>query len=139
MKQKTKLQQLIDVLPLLVVITFVPACATTTGTAARSDVQSRLVQSGFKARPVTTAEQKRQLQSLPEHQFQVVKQNGENFYVWADKPNNQLYCGGEQAYRTYKQHRKAQRERESGAITWIAEPSGIPVTVFHGWAPFREW
>jgi hypothetical protein len=39
----------------------------------------------------------------------------------------------------YKEHRKAQREREEGAITWIEEPRGIPVTVFHGWAPFREW
>jgi hypothetical protein len=123
----------------MVFIVLIPACATQTNNVASSHVQAVLVQSGFKVRTATTPQQRQRLQRLPEHQFTAVKQNGENFYVWADKPNNRLYCGNEQAYRTYQEYRKAQRERESGAISWIAEPSGIPVTVFHGWAPFREW
>lgn len=123
----------------MALIVLIPACATQTGNVASSNVQAVLVQSGFKMRTATTPQQRQRLQGLPEHQFTAVKQNGENFYVWADKPNNQLYCGSEQAYRAYKEHRKAKRQREEGAITWIDEPSGIPVTVFHGWAPFREF
>jgi hypothetical protein len=123
----------------MALIVFIPACATQTGNVASSDVQTVLVQSGFKVRTATTPQQRLRLQRLPEHHFTVVKQNGENFYVWADKPNYRLYCGNEQVYRAYKEYRKAQREREEGAITWIEEPRGIPVTVFQGWAPFREW
>lgn len=128
-----------SIIPAVVLIVFIPACATQTGNVASSDVQAILVQSGFKVRPATTPKQQRQLQHLPEHQFTVVKQKGQNFYVWADKPSNRLFCGNEQAYHTYKEYRKAQRERESGAITWVEEPRGVPVTVFYGWAPFREW
>ena len=115
------------------------ACATQSAGVASSGIQSALVESGFKVRPAVTSQQRQRLQTLPEHQFTVVTQNGGNFYVWADKPNNRLYCGDEQAYANYKNYRTAQRQRESGAITWIAEPRGIPVTVFYGWAPFRDW
>jgi hypothetical protein len=138
MKQQ-KLRRLISIVPAMALIVFIPACATQTGSVASSNVQAVLVQSGFKVRTATTPQQRQRLERLPEHQFTTVKQNGENFYVWADKPNNQLYSGSEQAYHAYKEHRKAKRERESGAITWIDEPSGIPVTEFHGWAPFREF
>jgi hypothetical protein len=139
MKKQQQFRQLISIVPAMAVIVFISACATQTGNVAGSDVQTLLVQSGFKVRTATTPQQQRQLQHLPEHQFTVVKQKGENFYVWADKPNNRLFCGNEQAHRTYKENRKAQKERESGAITWVEEPRGIPVTVFYGWAPFREW
>ncbi len=138
MKQQ-KLRRLTSIVPAMALIVLIPACATQTGNVASSDVQAVLVQSGFKVRTATMPQQRQRLQRLPEHQFTAVKQNGENFYVWADKPNKQLYCGTEQAYRAYKEYRKAQQEREEGAITWIEEPRGIPVTVFYGWAPFREW
>jgi hypothetical protein len=138
MKQQ-KLRRLISIVPAMALIVLIPACATPTAHVASSNVQAVLVQSGFKVRTATTPQQRQRLQRLPEHQFTAVKQNGENFYVWADKPNNQLYCGSEQAYHAYKEHRKAKRERAEGAITWIDEPGEIPVTVFHGWAPFREW
>jgi len=139
MKKQRQFRQLISTVPAMAVIVFIPACATQTGKVASSDVQAVLVQSGFKVRSATTPQQQQQLQHLPEHQFTVVKQKGENFYVWADKPSNRLFCGNEQAYRTYKEYRKAQQERESGAITWVEEPRGIPVTVFRGWEPFPEW
>jgi hypothetical protein len=139
MKQQQQFRWPISIIPVMALIVFIPACATQTGNVASSDVQTALIQSGFKVRPATTHQQQEQLQRLPEHQFTVVKQKGENFYVWADKPSNRLFCGNEQAHRTYKEYRKAQRERESGAITWVEEPRGIPVTVFHGWAPFPAW
>jgi hypothetical protein len=138
MKQR-KLRWLTSIVPAIALTVLIPACATQTGSVASSDIQTVLVQSGFKVKTATTTVQRQRLRSLPEHQFTVVKQNGENFYVWADKPNNRLYCGSVQAYRAYKEYRKAQREREEGAITWIEEPRGVPVTVFYGWAPFREW
>ena len=30
---------------------------------------------------------------------------------------------------------------ENGAISWVQDPGGygIRVTVYHGWAPFRDW
>jgi hypothetical protein len=138
MKQQ-KLRGLTSIIPAMAFIVVIPSCATQTSNVSNSNVQAVLVQSGFKVKTATTPQQRQRLQRLHEHQFTAVKQNGENFYVWADKPNNQLYCGSEQAYRAYKEYRKAQKERESGAITWVEEPRGIPVTVFYGWAPFREW
>jgi hypothetical protein len=138
MKQQ-KSRRLTCVIPVMALIVFISACATQTGSVASSDVQTTLVQAGFKVKTATTANQRQRIQAVPEHQFTVVKQNGQNFYVWADKPNNRLYCGNEQAYRAYKGYRKAQQQRQEGAITWVDEPRGIPVTVFEGWAPFREW
>jgi hypothetical protein len=138
MKNKTTIQQLGTIL-LIAFSLFVPACATQSDVAARTDIQSALVQAGFKVKPATTAPQQRRLQRLPEHQFTAVTQNGEHFYVWADKANHRLYCGTEQAYHSYKQSQKLRRERESGEITWISEPGETPVDVFDEWAPFRQW
>jgi hypothetical protein len=139
MKSNTKSYRLVAAAALIILDLFLPACATQSGIAADRQIQSALVAAGFKTRRAETPQQRERLQPLPEHQLTVVNQNGQNFYVWADKPNGLLYCGNEQAYRNYQQNRKAQQDRESGAITWIAEPRGVPVTVFYGWAPFREW
>src|SRR5438270_3821127 len=134
-----KLSRLTGIVSMIALSVIIPACATQSSDVASSQVQTALVQSGFKVKPATTAQQRQRLQNLPEHEVTTVKQNGETFYVWADKPNNQLYCGSEQAYRAYKNYREAQRQRQEGAITWVEEPRGVPVTVFYGWAPFREW
>ena len=131
--------KLVTLLSVTVAMFFVPACATQSPVAGPSNVQSALLQAGFKSKPATTAQQHQRLRSLTEHKFTLVNQNGETFYVWADKPNHRLYCGSEQAYRNYKEIRKAQYDRESGAFTWIPEPTNVPITVFYGWAPFREW
>jgi hypothetical protein len=137
--KQTKTRHLVTMSLATALLMFTSACATQSGDVASSGVQSALVQSGFKVRPAITSQQRQRLQALPEHEFTVVSQNGQNFYVWADKPNNRLYCGNEQAYTDYKNYRIAKEQRESGAITWISEPRGIPVTVFEGWAPFGQW
>jgi hypothetical protein len=141
MKNQQKFRWLISIVPVIALIVFVPACATQTGDVANSNVQANLDQAGFKVKTATTSQQRQNLESLPEHQFTVVKQNGENFYVWPDKPNNRLYGGNEHAYRAYKKYVAVAQARKDGAIAWIADPGGnaIQVTVYHGWAPFRDW
>jgi hypothetical protein len=133
------LQQLLGLLSAIALIVFIPACATETSVSGNSTIQSTLLYAGFKAKPATTAEQKERLRSLPEREFTLVNQNGKKFYVWADKPNNTVYSGSEQAYRNYKQVRDAQQYRQEGAITWVATPTTPKVVVFNGWAPFDQW
>jgi len=89
----------------------------------------------------TTSQQQQNLVSLPEDQFTVVTQNDKKYYLWPDKRYNRLYCGNEDAYRDYQKYVKVQRARENGAISWVQDPGGygIRVTVYHGWAPFRDW
>ena len=138
---KKQFKWMISIVPIISVVTFVPACATQTSEVAKSEVQAALVQAGFKVKPATTAEQQQHLQSLPEHQFVAVREKGKKFYLWADKPNKRLYCGNQQAYAAYKDNRTAQQAQANGAFTYIADPDGfaIPVTVYHDWAPFGEW
>ena len=132
---------IVSIIPIISVIMFFPACATQTNGVAKSDVASALVQAGFKLKPATTPEQEQHLQSLPEHQFVVVRQHGQKFYLWADKPNKLLYSGNEQAYRAYKTNQKVAGATAEGGVTFIADPRGnaIAVTTYHGWAPFSEW
>jgi hypothetical protein len=141
MKNQQIFRWLISIVPVIALIVFIPACATQTGDVANSNVQACLDQAGFKVKTATTSPQRQHLKGLPEHQFTVVTQNDEKFYLWADKPNNRLYCGNEDAYRAYQKYAKVQRARENGAISWVEDPGGyaIPVTVYHGWAPFRDW
>jgi hypothetical protein len=139
--KKPQSRWIIGIVLTIGLIVFVAACATQTSEVAKSDVQAALVQAGFKAKPAMTAEQQQHLQSLPEHQFVVVREKGKKFYLWADKPNKRLYCGNQQAYRAYKGNRTAQQAQAHGAFTYIADPDGftIPVTVYHDWAPFGQW
>jgi len=109
---------IVSIIPIISVIMFFPACATQTNGVAKSDVASALVQAGFKPKPATTPEQEQHLQSLPEHQFVVVRQHGQKFYLWADKPNKLLYSGNEQAYRAYKPIRRWQgRPRKAASLS----------------------
>jgi hypothetical protein len=136
-----QLSRIVSIIPIISVIIFFPACATQTNGVAKSDLSSALVQAGFKEKPATTPEQEQHLQSLPEHQFVVVRQHGQKFYLWADKPNKRLYSGNEQAYRAYKTNHKVAGATPEGGVTFIADPRGnaIAVTTYHGWAPFSEW
>jgi hypothetical protein len=101
----------------------------------------RCIRTCPKLKPATTPEEEQHLQSLPEHQFVVVRQHGQKFYLWADKPNKRLYSGNEQAYRAYKTNQKVAGATAEGGVTFIADPRGnaIAVTTYHGWAPFSEW
>src|SRR5207253_2934522 len=105
------------------------ACATQTSEVAKTNVHAALIQAGFKAKAATTPEQQQHLQSLPEHKFVAVQQKGQKYYLWADKPNKQLYSGNEQAYRAYKANRTAQQQPGSGGFTYIADADGFSIPV----------
>jgi hypothetical protein len=142
MKQQ-KLRRLTSIVPAMALIVFISACATQIGNVASSDVQTVFVQSGFKVRTATTPLQRLRLQRLPEHQFTVVKQNEENFYVWADKPNNRLYCGNEQVYRRVqgtsqgttgargrRNHLDRGTTRDTGdSLSWMGAVSRVVIAV----------
>ena len=108
MKNQQGFRSLIGTVPVVALLVFIPACAIQTGDVANSNVQAALDQAGFKVKTATTSQQRQHLESLPEHQFTEVTQNGQNFYLWADKPNNRLYCGTDQTYLAYKKYRRVQ-------------------------------
>jgi len=141
MKNQQIFRWLISIVPVIALIVFIPACATQPGDVPYSNVQACLDQAGFKVKTATTTQQRQNIVRLPEDHFTVVTQNDEKFYLWPDKPHNRLYCGNEEAYYAYQKYVKVQRARENGAISWVQDPGGygIRVTVYHGWAPFRDW
>ena len=121
------------------------ACATQTSDVAYSysNVDTALRTAGFHARPAVTVEQRHQLQNLPEHQFTIVQQAGETYYLFPDKVNARLYAGNHYAYRAFVNNEKNNRLRREGALVFERDPSNRAdnrtVVIWHGWSPFQQW
>jgi hypothetical protein len=124
-------------------ILWLAAGATQSSNAADTRMEGALLSSGFKVKRAATAEQHNQLRALPDNQFEMVKQGGETYYLYADKRENRLYAGDKWAYRAYLGYVKNNRQREQGAFVFPVDPSNKSdnkrIVVWHGWDPFPDW
>ena len=115
-------------------------CATATGDALAEQV---LLNSGFKVRPAHTPAQRAQLRALPDHQFTLVKQNGNTYYLYPDKKENRLYSGDHYAYRAYLNFYKNQKLRAKGVAVFPINPgdksNNRTIQVWEQWSPFDQW
>jgi hypothetical protein len=111
--------------------------------AADTEQEQVLLSSGFKVKPAMTPEQRRQVRSMPENQFTMVKQNGNTYYLYPDKKDNRLYAGDQYAYRAYERHFKDKQLRAQGVFVYPLRPENKSdprnVKVWHGWDPFPAW
>jgi len=121
------------------------ACATQTSDVAYDygNVDTALRTAGFRARQAVTVDQRHQLQNLPEHQFTIVQQAGDTYYLFPDKVYGRLYAGNHYAYRAFVNNEKNNRLRREGALVFERDPSNRAdnrtVVIWHGWSPFQQW
>jgi len=118
-------------------------CATQTSDVANTNLGPALLTAGFKVKPATTIEQRSHLGTLPDNRFKMVKENGEPYYLYADKKDEKLYVGNRFAYQAYINNVKNNELRRQGAFVWEVDPSdralNRTIVVWHGWSPFAEW
>src|SRR5689334_9642134 len=119
------------------------ACATHTGDVADNPIGPALLAAGFRVRPATIPEQRNHINTLPDDRFTMVKENGNPYYLYADKKNGKLYVGNRFAYQAYINNVKNNELRKQGAFVWEVNPAdralNRTIVVWHGWGPFETW
>ena len=119
------------------------ACATQRGNVADNTMEPALLAAGFKVRPAAISEQPIHINTLPDNRFTMVKENGNPYYLYADKKNGKLFVGNRFAYRAYINNVKNNELRKQGAFVWEVNPAdralNRTIVVWHGWGPFEEW
>jgi hypothetical protein len=133
----------IGILAVAGAIVCLSGCATQTSDVANTNLGPALLTAGFKVKPATTPEQRSHLSTLPDNRFKMVKENGEPYYLYADKKDEKLYVGNRFAYQAYINNVKNNELRKQGAFVWEVDPSdralNRTIVVWHGWSPFAEW
>ncbi len=104
-----RLHPLLQQLGLVVLLTWIAGCATNS-----HRTESYLAASGFKVMPATTPEQLKQLNTLPDKKITVVKRQGQVYFVYPDKSQNQLYIGQNAQYSAYQNLLLNQKALEEG-------------------------
>jgi hypothetical protein len=142
---KEQLNKLVRTFAVAGLILLMPACATQTSNVADADAEMgrALITAGFKVRPASTASQRTPMAGMPDNRFTVVNQNGNQYYLYADKRDNRLYVGDRFAYQAFIGNEKNNKLRKEGAFVFEVNPSdkanNKTVTVWPGYPPFRDW
>jgi hypothetical protein len=140
---KNHFKNTIGISAIAVAIVSLGGCATQTSSVADTGGEQALVTAGFKVRPATTAEQRNHLSSLPDNRFTIVKENGDPYYLYADKKDEKLFVGNRFAYQAYINNIKNNELRKQGAFVWEVDPSNRSlnrtIVIWHGWSPFSQW
>lgn len=76
-----------------------PGCATP---SREAQIESRLAASGFKVIPATTPKQVELVQQLAPGQLTLMNRNGQEYYVYPDAAQKQLYVGQLAQYQAYQ-------------------------------------
>ena len=141
---KTGHLKLVGTLAVTAWMLLLPVCtALANHELADTDMERALLNSGFKVRGAANYNQRNGLRGLPDTQFQVVQQNGETYYLYADKRDNRLYVGDHWAYQAYQGFLKNRNLRKEGAFVWEVKPydkaNNKTIEVWNGYPPFRSW
>ena len=138
-----KNQSTIGILAVAAAIACLNGCATQTSGVADTSLAPALLAAGFKVKPATTSEQRSDLRTLPDDRFKMVNENGEPYYLYADKTDEKLFVGNRFAYQAYINNIKNNELRRQGAFVYEVNPSdralNRTIVVWHGWTPFAEW
>ena len=76
---------------------------TTAGPGVASQKEKLLVQSGFRAKTVTTPEQQQRVNALPPGQVSEVGYKGNMYYVYPTATKDRILVGNKVQYNAYKQ------------------------------------
>jgi len=97
MKISTQTRFSLSLLALAVSLTWLAGCATTRHT------EQLLTEAGFRRIAASTDQQAQHLLTLPPNQLTIAKIHGQNFYVFPDHKNHQIFVGNAEEYQTYQQ------------------------------------
>jgi hypothetical protein len=138
-----QLRNLIGTFAGAALILWLAACATQTSNVADTPSEQALLMAGFKVKAATNPEQRDHLATLPDNRFRMVKENGDTYYLYADKKDGKLFVGNRFAYQAYINNVKNNELRKQGAFVYEVDPSNRAlnrtVVIWHGWTPFAEW
>lgn len=85
-------------------IGFVTACqSTATGPSVASQKEQLLVQSGFRAKTVTTPEQQQRVSELPPGKVSIVGYKDKMYYVYPTATKDRILVGNQTQYNAYMQ------------------------------------
>lgn len=135
-----RLFPLLQPLGLIFLLTWMAGCATNS-----RRTEGYLAASGFKVMPATTPEQLQQLKTLPDKKITVVKRNGQVYFVYPDKAQNQLYIGQNPQYSKYQSLLLSQQALQEGLQAdqnaANAEVLNAEATAFSAdpWAVYGVW
>jgi hypothetical protein len=118
-----KLKNTIGIFAVAGAIVCLSGCATQTSGVANKNLGPALLAAGFKVRPATTSEQRNHPSTLPDNRFKLVNENGEPYYIYADRKQEKLFVGNRFAYLAYINNVKNNQLREQGAFVWEVNPS----------------
>ena len=126
-----------------VLILLFPGYAAADRPMSDREMDAALRTSGFKVRPASNAAQRREVHGMRDDEFTVVNQNGNTYYLWADKETNRLYVGDHWAYQAYQGFVRNRHLREKGVFVYELQPGDKPnnktVDIYHDWSPFDRW
>jgi hypothetical protein len=104
-KEKAQMKTLsLNFVVATLLIGFIAACQSTAiGPSVVSQKEQLLVQSGFKAKTVTTPEQQQRVSALLPGKVSIVGYKGKTYYVYPTATKDRILVGNQTEYNAYKQ------------------------------------
>jgi hypothetical protein len=103
-QKNTQMKTLTNVTLATLVVGLIGACqSTTVAPGVASQKEQLLLQSGFRPRMVSTAEQQQRVSALPPGQVSEVGYNGKLYYVYPTANRDRILVGNKVQYNAYRQ------------------------------------
>jgi hypothetical protein len=113
--------------------------STAVGPSVASQKEQLLVQSGFRAKPVTTPEQQQRVSALPPGKVSTVGYKGKTYYVYPTATKDRILVGNQTQYNAYKQAVVAYGLTISPDFVQDTHgPHRILIQEFNGFGPLGE-
>jgi len=141
MKEKAQMKTAsLNFIVATLLIGFITACqSTAVGPSVASQKERLLVQSGFKAKTVTTPEQRQRASALPPGKVSTVGYHGKLYYVYPTATKDRILVGNQTQYNAYKQAVVAYGLTTSPDFVQEAHgPHRILIQEFNGFGPLGE-
>jgi len=118
----------------------IAACqSTAVGPSMGSQKEQLLVQSGFRAKTVTTPQQQQRVRALPPGKVSTVGYKGKTYYVYPTATKDRILVGNQIQYNAYKQAVVAYGLTTSPDFVQDTHgPHRILIQEFNGFGPLGE-
>jgi hypothetical protein len=131
---------LINIVLATLLLDLIAACqSTAVGASGAWQKERLLVQSGFKAKTVTTPKQQQRVSALPAGEVSLVGYKGESYYVYPTATKDRVLVGDQAEYNAYKQAVVAYGLTTSP--TFVRDTHGphrVLIQQFDGFGPLGE-
>ena len=131
---------LINIVLAMLLLDLMAACqSTAVGASGAWQKERLLVQSGFKAKTVTTPKQQQRVSALPAGEVSLVGYKGESYYVYPTATNDRILVGDKAQYNAYKQAVVAYGLTTSPTFVQDTHgPHRVLIQQFDGFGPLGE-